>query len=146
MSPIRRLMALLRPERRDVTIVILFAIGVGVLTIATPVTVQVLVNFVAFGGLVQPLIVLGILLLAFLSLAGAVRVFKTWVVEMLQRRIFVRVATDLSHRLPRVRTEAYDRGHGPELVNRFFDVLTVQKAGATLLLTGWRCFFRRWSG
>jgi putative ABC transport system ATP-binding protein len=88
------------------------------------------------------LIVLGILLLAFLSLAGAVRVFKTWVVEMLQRRIFVRVATDLSHRLPRVRTEAYDRGHGPELVNRFFDVLTVQKAGATLLLDGVAVFLQ----
>lgn len=135
-KPFRRLLALLRPERRDILIVVAFAIGVGVLTLATPVAVQALVNFVAFGGLVQPLVVLGLLLFAFLVLAGAIRVFKTWVVDVLQRRIFVRVATDLSNRLPRVRVDAYDRGHGPELVNRFFDVLTVQKASATLLLDG----------
>lgn len=135
-SPFRRLLALLRPERRDILIVVAFAIGVGVLTLATPVAVQALVNFVAFGGLFQPLVVLGLLLFAFLLLAGAIRVFKTWVVDVLQRRIFVRVATDLSNRLPRVRVDAYDRGHGPELVNRFFDVLTVQKASATLLLDG----------
>ncbi|MGB0716016.1 MAG: peptidase domain-containing ABC transporter [Phycisphaerae bacterium] len=136
LSPIKRLLKLLFPERRDITIVIAFAVGVGILTLATPVAVQALVNFVAFGGLMQPLVILGLLLLAFLSLAGAMRVFKTWVVEVMQRRIFVRVSTDLAQRLPRVRVDAYDSGHGPELVNRFFDVLTVQKAGAALLLDG----------
>jgi ABC-type bacteriocin/lantibiotic exporter with double-glycine peptidase domain len=136
LSPFRRLLVLLRPERRDILVVVAFAIGVGILTLATPVAVQALVNFVAFGGLVQPLIILGLLLFSFLLLAGGIRVFKTWVVDVLQRRIFVRVAIDLSNRLPRVRVDAFDRGHGPELVNRFFDVLTVQKASATLLLDG----------
>lgn len=136
LSPIKRLLRLLFPERRDITIVIAFSVGVGIMTLATPVAVQALVNFVAFGGLLQPLVILGLLLLVFLSVAGAMRVFKTWVVEVMQRRIFVRVATDLSQRLPRVRLDAYDHGHGPELVNRFFDVLTVQKAGAALLLDG----------
>jgi ABC-type bacteriocin/lantibiotic exporter with double-glycine peptidase domain len=42
----------------------------------------------------------------------------------------------LAYRLPRVKREAFDQQHGPELVNRFFDVLTVQKASATLLLDG----------
>jgi ABC-type bacteriocin/lantibiotic exporter with double-glycine peptidase domain len=50
--------------------------------------------------------------------------------------VFVRVAADLAHRLPHVDLQAFDRRHGPELVNRFFDVLTVQKAAATLLLDG----------
>ncbi len=134
--PMRRLLKLLNPERRDIAIVIAFAIGVGVLTLATPVAVQSLVNIVAFGGLTQPLVVLAILLLAFLSLAGTIRGFKVYIVEMMQRRLFVRVVTDLGFRLPRVRVESFDRSHGPELVNRFFDVLTVQKVGATLLLDG----------
>ncbi len=46
------------------------------------------------------------------------------------------IVTDLGYRLPRVHVESFDRNHGPELVNRFFDVLTVQKAGATLLHDG----------
>ncbi len=136
LSPIRRLLALLAPERRDIAIVIAFAIGVGVLTLATPVAVQSLVNIVSFGGLTQPLVVLAVLLLGFLTLAGMLRAFKAYVVEIMQQRVFVRVVTDLGHRLPRAHVESFDRHHGPELVNRFFDVLTVQKVGATLLLDG----------
>ncbi len=136
LHPMRRLLRLLKPERRDIAIVIAFAIGVGVLTLATPVAVQSLVNIVSFGGLTQPLLVLAILLLAFLSLAGTIRGFKVYIVELMQRRLFVRVVTDLGFRLPRVHVESFDRNHGPELVNRFFDVLTVQKVGATLLLDG----------
>ncbi|WP_051906846.1 ATP-binding cassette domain-containing protein [Methylomarinum vadi] len=55
---------------------------------------------------------------------------------MIQRRIFIGVSTDLAQRLPRVDSEVYDRHNGAELVNRFFDVVTIQKAGATLLLSG----------
>ncbi|MCB9851663.1 MAG: ATP-binding cassette domain-containing protein [Phycisphaerales bacterium] len=136
MSPFRRLRGLLAPDARDIYIVILFAIGVGILSLATPIAVQSLVNFVAFGGLVQPLFIIGILLFAFLAMAGVIRTYKAYIVDVLQRRIFVRVVGDLAYRLPRVRIEAFDTRSGPELVNRFFDVMTVQKASATFLLDG----------
>lgn len=136
LTPFRRLMRLLAPDSSDIAIVILFSMGVGILSLATPIAVQSLVNFVAFGGLVQPLFIIGILLFAFLALAGAIRTYKSYIVEVLQRRIFVRVASDLAYRLPRVQIGAFDARSGPELVNRFFDVMTVQKASATFLLDG----------
>ena len=136
LPPLRRLLALLKPERPDLLLVLAFAFGVGLLGLATPVAVQALVNTVAMGGVFQPVIVLAILLFIFLSFSGAIHVLQTYLVEIVQRRIFVRVAADLAYRLPLVRCEVYDRNHGAELVNRFFDVLTVQKAGATLLLEG----------
>ncbi|MCA9256020.1 MAG: ATP-binding cassette domain-containing protein [Phycisphaerales bacterium] len=136
LSPFRRLMGLFAPDARDIAVVILFAVGVGILSLATPIAVQSLVNFVAFGGLVQPLFVIGILLFAFLAMAGAIGAYKSYIVEVLQRRLFVRVVGDLAHRLPRVRLDAFDSRSGPELVNRFFDVFTVQKASATFLLDG----------
>ena len=135
-KPLQRLWRFLSPDRPEITLVVLFAVAVGVLTLVTPIAVQTLVNFVAFGGVIQPLIVLGILMLFFMAFAGAIRVFKLYVVEILQRRVFVRVVSDLSVRLPRVRVDSYDRGYSPELVNRFFDVMTVQKAGSTLLIDG----------
>lgn len=134
--PLRRLLGLLKPERGDIFAVVLYAIGVGILSLATPIAVQSLVNMVAFGGLLQPVVILGLLLLAFLALAGALRALQAFVVEIIQRRLFVRVVADLAYRLPRVRVEAWDRSHGPELVNRFFDVMTVQKAGQAMLLDG----------
>ncbi len=134
--PFRRLIRLFADDRRDIGLVLLFSVIVGFLTLATPITVQALVNFVSFGGLVQPLVVLGILLFGFLALAGAIRVVQAYVIEVLQRRLFARVLADLSLRLPRVTADCFDRGNGPELVNRFFDIVTVQKVAAMLLLDG----------
>jgi ABC-type bacteriocin/lantibiotic exporter with double-glycine peptidase domain len=136
MPPLARLWGLLVPELRDVWLVILYAIAVGVLSLATPITVMAVVNTAAMATLMQQLLVLCIILLVCLGLAAFLRVLQTVIVEFMQQRIFVRVVVDLSHRLPRVDLKAFDRAHGPELVNRFFDVLTVQKASATLLLDG----------
>jgi ABC-type bacteriocin/lantibiotic exporter with double-glycine peptidase domain len=136
MSPIARVRRLLVTERRDVSVVVLYGIAIGLLGLATPVAVQALVNTVAFGTLIQPLVVLAILLFAGLSLAAVFRALQTWVVEVLQRRLFLRVVSDLAVRLPRVDVRAVDGARGAELVNRFFDVFTVQKAAAELLLGG----------
>lgn len=134
--PLVRLLGLLRPETRDIGMVVVYALGVGVLSLAVPITAMAVVNTTALATLVQQLVVLCLALLVALTLAALLRVLQAVVVEYLQQRIFVRVAADLSYRLPRVDVKAFDRQHGPELVNRFFDVLTVQKASATLLLDG----------
>ena len=135
-SPYRRLLELVRLERDDISVAVVYAVGVGLLSLATPLGVQFLVNTVAFGALVQPLLVLSAMVLAGLAFAGTLRALQSYVVERLQQRVFVRVALDLAHRLPRVRHEALDGKHAPEVVNRFFDVMTVQKAAATLLVDG----------
>jgi putative ABC transport system ATP-binding protein len=134
--PWARLFRLLKVERRDIGVVITFAVWVGVLSLATPIAVESLVNTVALGALLQPLVVLTLLLLACLGLAAILRALQAVAAEVIQRRIFARVVADLSYRLPRVRLEAMDGHHGPELVNRFFDVMTVQKTSAVLLLDG----------
>jgi ABC-type bacteriocin/lantibiotic exporter with double-glycine peptidase domain len=135
-TPERRLWELLKLERDDAWVAVVYAAGVGLLSIATPLGVQFLVNTVAFGALVQPLIVLTLMVAAGLVFAGTLRALQTFVVERLQQRLFARVALDLAHRLPRVRVEALDGQHGPELVNRFFDTMTLQKGAATLLVDG----------
>ena len=136
LTPFARLRALVHLEAADVRAVVMYAVGVGLFALTTPIAVQSLVNTVAFGALLQPLVVLSILLLGGLVFAGALRAMQNWVVEILQERVFIRVVSDLSHRLPRVQASAFDRVHGPELVNRFFDVVTVQKASSSLLLEG----------
>lgn len=135
-SPLARLLGLLRPEARDIGIVIIYAIGVGVLNLAVPITAMAVVNTVALTTLLQQLLILCLALFVSLGMAAVLQVLQAVVVEYLQQRIFVRVVGDLSYRLPRTDIKAFDRQHGPELVNRFFDVLTVQKASATLLLDG----------
>jgi putative ABC transport system ATP-binding protein len=135
-KPLDRLISLLVAESSDLWVIVIFALVTGMLSMTTPLAVEALVNTVAFGRFLQPVIVLSIMLLAFLVFQAAVKALQTFVVEIIQRRLFARVAADLSFRLPRVRVEALDDEYAPELVNRFFDVVTVQKISAQLLLDG----------
>ncbi len=135
-EPLERLLALLKPDRQDIWAVLIFAVAIGGLLLATPIAVQAMVNFVAFGGAVAPVLVLAGMLAVGLLLAAGISALQAWIVEMLQRRIFVRMVADLAHRLPRVHRETQERAYGPELVNRFFDVITVQKISSLLLLDG----------
>ncbi len=134
--PFERLRLLLRPEGRDLVTVGVYAVAVALLSLATPIAVESLVNTVAFGVFLWPILVLAGILLTCLGLAAAVKAMQVYVIECIQRRLFIRVVGDYAHRLPRIRLDALDRQNGPELVNRFFDVLTVQKSLATLLLDG----------
>jgi ABC-type bacteriocin/lantibiotic exporter with double-glycine peptidase domain len=135
-TPWQRLQALVRLERHDLFVIAAYGIVTSLVALATPLAVQALVGTIAFGNLLQPLVVLsGVLVLALL-VAGALRTLQLVVVEVLLKRLFVRLVADLGWRLPRVAMAVRDEVDGSKLVNRFFDVLTVQKATSTLLLDG----------
>ncbi|MEZ6095846.1 MAG: ATP-binding cassette domain-containing protein [Pirellulaceae bacterium] len=133
--PFRRLLAFLRPEARDIRTVVIFSIFIGVLSLSTPLAVEAIVNTIAFGRYLQPLIVLSVIVLIFLLFQAGLRTLMTVVVEIIQRRLFVRTLEDLALRLPRVPGKVWDKYHGPELVNRFFDIVNVQKIVAKFLLS-----------
>lgn len=136
MPPVRRLLWLVRPDRGELLAVVAFAVAVGVLLLATPVAVQTVVNFVAMGGVIPPLVAVALLLFLGLAAAALLSAVQAWTVELLQRRVFVRLVADLAGRLPRAAAGSYGSGYGPELVNRFFDIVQVQKLGSYLLLDG----------
>jgi ABC-type bacteriocin/lantibiotic exporter with double-glycine peptidase domain len=134
LSPLTRLIALLRPEFGDMWVILVFSVVVGVLMLAIPIAVEALVNTVAFGRYLQPVVILALVLFVFLHFAATMRALITYVAELIQRRVFVRAVEDLAYRLPRVRREALDQHYAPELVNRFFEVANAQKQIAALLL------------
>jgi len=135
-DPIRRVFQLVRTEGHDLWVVLVYAAGIGLVSLAVPIAVASLVNTVAFGTVLQQVFVLTFFVLVGLSFEGIMASMQFLVVELLQRRVFVRVAIDLAHRLPKMRSDAHDDNNVPELLNRFFDVVTVQKTAASLLLEG----------
>ena len=137
-SPARQAWKLLKPDLDDIGIIFAFALVVGLLAMATPLAVEALVNTVAFGRVLQPVVILSIFLFLFLLFQALIRLLQTYVAEMIQRRIFARAAADLVHRLPKIRHDSQDRVDLPILVNQFLDVAGVQKTAATLLLEGSR--------
>jgi ABC-type bacteriocin/lantibiotic exporter with double-glycine peptidase domain len=140
MPPFRRLLKILSPERREILLLLVFAFFSGILYLALPLVIDTVVTNLAFGSQTQPyfqaLVVIGQLLAACLLLQALIIGFQYYVAELIQRRIIVRIAGDLSYRLPRVAARAIDQLHAPELVNRFLDSVTVQKNTAFFLLDG----------
>lgn len=135
-APAARLARWVKTDRNDVLLVVLYAVASSVVALSVPITVQAMVNTVAFGAVIQPIVVLSLLVFGALTAAAAFRALQARVVETIQERIFARTALVLGRRLPRVDAAALDHAYGPELANRFFDVLTVQKSAATLLVDG----------
>jgi putative ABC transport system ATP-binding protein len=139
-SPIKRFLGLLKPEMRDVWTLLVFSLITGLLYLAAPLAVSALVSNLAFGTQSAPfqqaLLVIAIALFGFLLLSGVIRGLQYYVAEVIQRRMFVRLAADMAYRLPRVKAASLDGIHAPEMVNRFLDVVTVQKGTSLLLLDG----------
>ncbi len=139
-EPHRRLMALLRPERGDIGIILFFSVLTGLLYLATPLAVDAVVQNIAFGGqqrvYVQTLLIFSVTLLVFLALSSVIGAAQHFIAELIQQRTFVRLAADMAYRLPRLRADALEFSNAPELVNRFLDVTTVQKSSAMILLDG----------
>jgi len=136
LPPYARLRALLHGERRTMWVALIYSVVIALLALVVPVAVQSLVNTIAFGSVLQPLVVLTLFVFIALGFSTAMNALRAGVVENIQRSIFARVATDVTWRLLRVRVNAFDRYHGPELVNRFFDTVTIQKSASLLLIDG----------
>jgi putative ABC transport system ATP-binding protein len=135
-SPWRRLRQWMQLDAHDLGVIVVYAAAIGLVGLATPLAVQSLVATVAFGNLLQPIVVLSLLVVLALLAAGVLRALQLMIVEILQRRLLVRLAADLAWRIPRVQPHVHSDLDLSKHVNRFFDILTVQKAASGLLLDG----------
>ncbi len=135
-TPLARFWQMLRPEMSDIGVLFVIGLVIALLATAVPIAGQQLVRTVTFGTLYQPIIVLSLLLLGCLGFMGALQTLNVFVVELIQQRLFARTVADLSLRLPRADFQSLRHTNGPELINRFLDIATVQKVVAGLLVDG----------
>lgn len=132
--PVKRFFHMLQLDRKDIVYIYVYAIFAGLLTLTLPLGVQAVIGLVQ-GGAVSSSLVILIAVVSLGSLfAGILKVMQLTVAETLQRRIFARSAFEFALRLPRLRMDALTYSYPPELTNRFFDTLTVQKSLPKILM------------
>jgi ABC-type bacteriocin/lantibiotic exporter with double-glycine peptidase domain len=134
LTPLQRLWRVFRNEQRDIYYIYIYAIIVGILNLSLPLSIQAIVQLLSGGLYLQPVA----LLIAFVVIgtvsAGLLEIYQLSIVEILRQRIFARGAFEFAFRIPRIRIEALLKYYAPELMNRFFDILTLQK-GISKILT-----------
>lgn len=130
------LRSLLSAEKTDIWVVVGYSILSSLLALVVPVAAQAIVNAVALGVFTKQLVVLCSLVFLGLLASGILAAMERWVIDLIQRRIFVTTSFDILQRLPSIRLAALREQYAPELVNRFFDVITIQKSLGKFLLEG----------
>jgi ABC-type bacteriocin/lantibiotic exporter with double-glycine peptidase domain len=132
-SPLERLGELLYVERGNIGLVYAYATLVGLFSLTLPLGVQAIIGLVSGGLLLQPVVLLiGFVVLGTLA-TGVLQVLQLAAVESIQQRIFARFALEFSLRVPRVGLEETWHEDLPERMNRFFEVVTIQKSLGKLL-------------
>jgi len=135
-EPLTHLGSFLGLYRPYIWTVVVYAAFAGLLTLATPIAVQALVSTAAFGTVLQPIAVLVLLLLLGLVFLGVLKALKAWVVEGLQRRMFLDAVSRLTYLLPRLDKSSDEFLGLANPTHRFFEVFSIQKSMASLLVGG----------
>lgn len=133
-SAARKILQLLRLDKKDVYAIYAFAVLAGIVQLALPLGIQSIIGFVMAGTISASIVVLIILVLAAVLLNGLLQVRQIQVTEKIQQKIFVRYAFEYADRIPKLNIEKLDGYYLPELVNRFFDTASLQKGIEKILL------------
>lgn len=136
LTPVRRLFRLLGQYRREIRYILLYAIVAGLINLSLPLGIQAIIGQIAGGAINASWGVLVFFVIVGALLAGILRLMQLSVMEYMQRQIFTDSAIEFSMRIPRLNLESLRKEHLPELVNRFFDTLTLQKGLPKLLIEG----------
>ena len=119
---------ILNADKENLTIFLIYAVLISLLYLAIPLAAQILVNTIAAGILFQPLLLISVTVLIGLIFLGLLRIFQLFITEVLQRKVFANVSLDIAKRIPQIKQKHFGTIYAPELVNRFFDVVTIQKS------------------
>jgi ABC-type bacteriocin/lantibiotic exporter with double-glycine peptidase domain len=129
-----RFYRMLRLDKKDVSAIYMLAILAGLLQLSVPLGVQTIISFVMAGSFSTSIAVLIIMVVLGVFFNGLLQVRQLQVIEKMQQKIFLRYAFEFSDRLPKLNIEKLDNYYLPELVNRFFDTVSLQKGLEKLLL------------
>ncbi|MFO0467901.1 MAG: peptidase domain-containing ABC transporter, partial [Bacteroidota bacterium] len=133
-TPFNRLLRMLELDRQDIIYVYGYAVLAGIIPLSLPLGIQAIIGLSAGGSVSSALfILLGVVTLG-VAFTGLLKIMQLSVVEVILQRIFLRSALDFSFRLPRFKLEGLTQKYPPELMNRFFDTLTLQKGIPKILI------------
>ncbi|GAA0893116.1 ATP-binding cassette domain-containing protein [Fulvivirga kasyanovii] len=133
-TPFKRLIRLLSEEKKDISYIYVYAVFIGLISLSLPLGIQAVVSLISGGVFFSSVYVLITLVIIAVLAGGGLQVMQITLVEYLQRRVFIKAAFEFAFRVPRIKAEALLKYHAPELMNRFFDVLTIQKGLPKLLI------------
>lgn len=133
-TPLKRFLRLLKEEKNEVYAIYFYSLLNGAVSLIYPLGIQAIVNFV-LGGRVSTAWLIMILVVAVgITFGGFLQISQLYLTEKLEQRIFTKVGFSFAYRLPKLNLDELHEKHTPELVNRFFDAVNLQKGVSKILI------------
>jgi ABC-type bacteriocin/lantibiotic exporter with double-glycine peptidase domain len=136
-SPIvaaRKLVAVLQLDKKEVSAIYIYAILAGLVQLVTPLGIQSIIGFVMAGALSTSIVVLIAVVVLGVFLNGLFQIRQLQIIEKIKQKIYTRDALSFAQKIPHLNLEKLDNYYLPELVNRFFDTINLQKGIEKILL------------
>lgn len=134
LTPWQRFVGLLKLEKKDIFQVFYYAIFGGVVALSLPLGIQAIINLIQGAQISTSWVVLVIVVTIGVMFSGALQLMQLRIIETVQQRIFTRASFELSYRFPKIKMKELRNYYPPELANRFFDTLTIQKGLSKILI------------
>ncbi|MCB0426498.1 MAG: ATP-binding cassette domain-containing protein [Mangrovimonas sp.] len=134
LTPWRRFVGLLQLERRAILQVFYYAIFSGLVALSLPLGIQAIVNLIQGAQISTSWVVLVALVTLGVAFSGALKLMQLRIIENIQQKIFTRASFEFTYRFPKIKMNQLYNAYPPELANRFFDTLSVQKGLSKILI------------
>jgi len=134
MTPLKRFKNLILTDKQDIYQIFWYALIAGLISLSLPLGIQAIINFIQAGKVSTSWIVLVFIVVVGVAFVGLLKIMQFRITENLQQKIFVRASFEFAYRFPKIKFKELHGHYPPELANRFFDTLTVQKGASKLLL------------
>ena len=134
LSAWQRFLGLIKLEKKDFLQILYYAIFAGLVNLSVPLGIQAIVNLIQGARISTSWIVLVSLVTLGVAFVGILQLMQIRILENIQQKIFTRASFEFSYRFPKIKMSELHNFYPPELANRFFDVLSIQKGISKLVL------------
>lgn len=133
-SIFNRLLAILKVDKKDIINIFFYAVVGGLVGLILPLGIQSLINFLQMGQYTASGFVLIFLIIFAVFASGVLQIIQLWIMELIQQRIFARASFDFIGKVTALKSKIIKQQYPPELMNRFFDIVAIQKSLSSILI------------
>lgn len=130
----QRLMGMLTLDKKDILQIFYYAIFAGLVNLSLPLGIQAIINLIQGAQVSTSWVVLVVLVTLGVAFVGILQLMQIRIIENMQQKIFTRASFEFAYRFPKIKMSQLRNYYPPELANRFFDTLTVQKSLSKILI------------
>ena len=132
--PFQKLLAMLSVDKRDILYLYAYSIFYSLVSLTLPLGIQAIIGLIQAGTVSTNWIILSAIVTIGVIAGGILQVMQLSITEIIQQRIFTRAAFEFTYRIPRFQSSSIRGMYPPEMINKFFDTLNIQKGLPKLLM------------